>query len=189
MEISNKKDLLAMSKLLNVFLAVGFLLASLTSVGLGGALAYLSFKESRTLVPPTLSRAFSVSDGDVDEAYLSLMGSYFLHLKYDLTPASVSRQYGLLLDYVPAPYWADIQPSLVSDAEHIIKSNISSRFVPDNDGTLVALESMQFKQSGTLYKSVGARDLAPELVTVVVQMAYPNGVLELVGIKKEGVPL
>ena len=77
----------------------------------------------------------------------------------------------------------------MSDAEHIIKSNISSRFVPDNDGTLVALESMQFKQSGTLYKSVGDRDLAPEPVTVVVQMAYPNGVLELVGIKKEGVPL
>lgn len=186
MEISNKKDLLAMSKMLNVFLAVGFLTASLTCVGLGGALTYLSLKESRTLVPPTLSRAFSVSNGDVDEAYLFLMGSWFLHLKYDITPASVSRQYGLLLDYVPASNWSAVQPSLLSDAEQIIDSNISSRFEADTDGTLVALDSMQFKQTGTLYKSVGDRDLPPENVTFIVQMAYPNGVLELVGIKQQG---
>ena len=56
MEISNKKDLLAMSKLLNVFLAVGFLTASLTSVGLGGALAYLSLKRE-----PNISAANAVS--------------------------------------------------------------------------------------------------------------------------------
>ncbi|QFT13606.1 type IV conjugative transfer system protein TraE [Vibrio sp. THAF190c] len=186
MEISNKKDLLAVSKLLNVFLAVGFLVSSFTSIGLGGALAYISLNESRTLVPPTLSRAFSVSDGDVDEAYLFLMGSYFLHLKYDITPASVSRQYGLLLDYVPSDFWADIQPSLMSDAEQIIDSNISSRFVPDKDGTLVALDAMQFQQTGTLYKSVGDRDLDPEKVTYRVQMSYPNGVLELMGITKQG---
>ncbi|MFA0280029.1 TraE/TraK family type IV conjugative transfer system protein, partial [Vibrio sp. 10N.222.55.F8] len=84
-------------------------------------------KESRTLVPPTLSQAFSVSNGDVDESYLMLMGSYFLHLKYDITPASVSRQYGLLLDYVPAKSWSAVQPTLLSDAQQITTSNISSR--------------------------------------------------------------
>lgn len=188
MEISNKKDLLAMSKMLNVFLAVGFFTASLACVVLAAALTYLSLKESRTLVPPTLSQAFSVSNGDVDESYLMLMGSYFLHLKYDITPASVSRQYGLLLDYVPAESWSAVQPTLLSDAQQITTSNISSRFVADKDGALVALGTMQFKQTGTLYKSVGDRDLAPEKVTYVVQMAYPHGVLELIGIKREGEP-
>lgn len=189
MEISNKKDMLAMSKLLNVFLAVGFLTASVTCIGLGGALAYQSSKASRTLVPPTISKAFSVSSGDVDEAYLTLMGSYFLHLKYDITPASVTRQYGLLLNYVPPDYWSSVQPTLISDAQQIMDSSISSRFVADKDGTLVALDSMQFKQSGMLHKNVGDRALEPEPVTYVVQMAYPQGVLELIGIKKEGVKL
>ncbi|MFS1497148.1 hypothetical protein BCU32_024370 [Vibrio lentus] len=38
MEISNKKDLLAMSKMLNVFLAVGFFTASFACVVLATAL-------------------------------------------------------------------------------------------------------------------------------------------------------
>ncbi len=181
-----KENLLALSKLLNFFLAIGFLAMTLLSVILGVALAYTASEKSRTLVPPVISKAFTVSDSSVDAPYLQMMGEYFLKLKLNVTPANVTRQYGRLLDYIPTEYWASVQPTLVKDAERVKKENVASRFDVIPNQTQVSLDTMQLKQTGTLVKTVGDRTLPGEDVTYVVQMQYDNGVLALVGIKKQG---
>ncbi|AYV25002.1 MULTISPECIES: type IV conjugative transfer system protein TraE [Vibrio] len=186
MEHTFKDNLLSLSKLLNFFLALGFLAMTVLSLILGISLAYTSSEKSRTLIPPVISKAFTVSDGAVDAPYLQMMGEYFLKLKLNVTPATVTRQYGLLLDYIPTENWSTVQPTLVKDAERVQKDNISSRFDARPNHTHISLESMQFKQTGTLTKTVGERTLPPEEVTYIVQMAYRDGLLTLIGIKKEG---
>lgn len=114
------------------------------------------------------------------------MGEYFLKLKLNVTPANVARQYGLLLEYVPAEKWPAIQPVLVKDAEHLKKYNTTSRFDALPGRTEISIENMQFKQTGHLIKTVGNRTLPAELTSYLVQMDYRNGVIELIGIKKQG---
>lgn len=186
MDNRHQNHLLALSKLLNLLLVFGFIAMTLVSVALGLSLAKASSEKSRTIVPPTLSKAFTVSDAAVDAPYLHLMGEYFLKLKLNVTPTNVTRQYGLLLEYVPAQNWSAIQPVLIEDAEHIKQYNTTSRFDALPGQTHVSLQRMQFKQTGHLIKTVGDRTLPAELTTYVVQMDYSNGVIELIGIKTQG---
>ena len=182
-----QEDILRLSKLLNLLLVIGLVGSLVVSVVLAIALSNVSSEKSRTLVPPSISRAFTVSDTTVDASYLHIMGEYFLNLKLNVTPANVTRQYGLLLDYVPADNWPSVQPTLVKDAENLRKHNATSRFDALPDKTHISLESMQFKQTGSLVKTVGDRTLPPEQTTYIVQMAYIDGEIALIGIKKEGV--
>ncbi|KOO12783.1 conjugal transfer protein TraE [Vibrio xuii] len=186
MDNEHQGNLLALSKLLNFLAVFGFLASMIVNVVLGLSLAKTSSEKSRTLVPPTISQAFTISDTAVDAPYLHLMGEFFLNLKFNVTPANVGRQYGLLLEYVPPENWSTIQPVLIKDAEHIKKYNTTSRFDVLPGRTEISIENMQFKQTGHLIKTVGDRTLPAELVTYVVQMDYSNGVIELIGIKKQG---
>ncbi|ENM5751823.1 type IV conjugative transfer system protein TraE [Vibrio mimicus] len=186
MDHTFRDNLLALSKLLNFFLAVGFLAMTLLSLILGGTLAYTASQKSRTLVPPVISKAFTLSDVAVDAPYLQMMGEFFLKLKLNVTPANVTRQYSLLLDYIPAEEWSAVQPALVKDAERVKQENITSRFDALPNQSHVSLDSMLFRQTGMLTKTVGERALPAEEVTYIVQMRYDEGLLELVGIKKEG---
>ncbi|ELY5141993.1 type IV conjugative transfer system protein TraE [Vibrio vulnificus] len=186
MDNQHQGNLLALSKLLNFLLVFGFAASMLVNVALGLSLAKTSSEKSRTLVPPTISQAFTISDTAIDAPYLQLMGEFFLKLKLNVTPANVTRQYGLLLEYVPAKNWSAIQPVLIQDAEHLKKYNTTSRFDALPGRTEISIENKQFKQTGHLTKTVGDRTLPPELVTYTVQMDYSNGVIELIGIKKQG---
>jgi len=186
MDNQHQSNLLALSKLLNFLLVFGFGASMIVNVALGLSLAKTSSEKSRTLVPPTISQAFTISDTAVDAPYLHLMGEYFLKLKLNVTPANVVRQYGLLLEYVPAEQWPAIQPVLIKDAEHLKKYNTTSRFDALPGRTEISIENMQFKQTGHLIKTVGNRTLPAELTSYLVQMDYRNGVIELIGIKKQG---
>ncbi|MGY5652135.1 type IV conjugative transfer system protein TraE [Vibrio cincinnatiensis] len=188
MELSIEKNLIALSKLLNVLLLIGFIAMTLVSVVLALTLNRTLNHQERTLIPPEVSQAFTVTSSRVDAPYLQMMGEYFLFLKLNVTPANVSRQYGRLLDYVPPEKWPEVQPLLITDATQIQKSNISSRFDPLPSRTQISLDSLQMRQTGNLIKSVGNRVLPSEEVTYIVQMAYKNGILELHSIMKEGKP-
>ncbi|KFA94992.1 MULTISPECIES: type IV conjugative transfer system protein TraE [Vibrio] len=185
MDATFKKDTLALSKLLNMILVFALLAMIVVSVILGVGLTFAIQQKSRTLVPPTISKSFTVSDSHVDGAYLSMMADYFLYLKLNVTPANVSRQYGKLLDYVPPKQWPQIQPLLAKEAQTIQDGNIASHFDPLPEGTEVSVERLQVKQRGHVTKSVGDRTLPTEAITYLVQMGYDNGVIELIGITKE----
>ncbi|WP_242704188.1 type IV conjugative transfer system protein TraE [Vibrio coralliilyticus] len=88
MDRAIRRQFLEISRLLNVFLAVGFLALSLVSVTLAAGLAYALSHQRYTIVPPTVSGAFTLSQVQVDNAYLTMMSDYFLHLKFDVTPSN-----------------------------------------------------------------------------------------------------
>ncbi|BCL73847.1 hypothetical protein TUMSATVNIG1_58320 (plasmid) [Vibrio nigripulchritudo] len=175
---------LIQSKQLNLFLGLGFLTMLFVSAALSIGLAYAVMHQSRTLVPPSLSGAFTVSDGQVDAAYLTLMGEYFLYLKLNVTPTNVSRQFGRLLEYVPSSHWSSIQQSLTQEAETVKNSGITSYFSPQPNGSAVSITDLQYRLTGDLTKTVGSRSLPAETYTYTVQMQYKNGVIGLVGIAK-----
>lgn len=179
---NNKITILALSKALNGLLLLFTIGLLFTVVILGGTLATQINSKSRTLVPPTISQAFTVSDGAVDSSYLQQMGEYVTYLKLNMTPNNVERQYGQLLDYVGSEAWPNIQPTLMADAQQIIKENVSSRF--DVDTVNVSVPTLKVKLTGTLQKHVGSRALDPEHASYIVDFAYEYGEISLLSIRK-----
>lgn len=183
MKTDNKEVFLKIGKSLNLILGVGFILAWTINVILGLALYNAQGEKSRTLIPAYVSSAFTVSDNNVDERYLHMMGEYFIDSRFDVTPANVDRKYKQLLDYVRPESWSEIQPVLEADAKEIKKLNIASNYAVGD--VSVNLEHLQVRVTGILHKSVSARDLEPEPRNYIVQMNYSKGMLSLVSIGRE----
>lgn len=154
----------------------------ITNLALGLGTYYAISKKSRTLVPPNISKAFTISDGSFDEAYLELISEFLIHKKLNVTPANVHRQYGLLLDYVNAENWSKIQPRLLREANHIKAENISSHF--DVTKVDIALDDLKVRFTGTLQKHVGSRALEPEMVTYEVSLSYEQAEISLHSINR-----
>ena len=182
MHISNKVDLLSITKSLNALLLTGFCLAMFSNVVLAGIVWKAYTQKSRTITPPVISQAFTVSDGEVDAAYLEQMAEYFALLKLNVTPGSVDRQYKQLGHYISETTWHQMQPLLSEEAATIKRQNISSQFTVTN--TQVALDKGLVKLTGTLKKHVGKRALEPENVSYVVALSYEEGLLSLLTLKK-----
>ncbi|SGZ09610.1 type IV conjugative transfer system protein TraE [Moritella viscosa] len=182
---TNEINVIAIIKSLNYLLLIGFIISMLVNAILGVSLYKVAVNKSSTITPPIISKAFSISGSQVDESYLAQMGEYFLYLKLNVTPANVEKQYSRLLDYVDTSHWSAIQPKLVREALEIKKSNIANTFNVNADGIAVDLPSMQVKMTGTIKKYVGSRALTPEEATYIVSLRYSNGILTIIGIKKE----
>jgi conjugal transfer pilus assembly protein TraE len=169
--------------LLSALLLAGFLAMLITNIVLGMSIYQAINNKSRTLVPPFISKAFTVSDGDVDEPYLEMMGEFMVHKKLNITPANVHRQYGMLLDYVSEQQWPNVQPRLLREAEQIKSENISSRF--DVVQVEVALEDLKVRFTGDLQKHVGSRPLDPEKnVVYEVSFSYEQAEISLLSINR-----
>ena len=179
---SNKLDLLSITKSLNALLLIAFIAAMLVNIILAAIVWQSYFNKSRTLVPPVISQAFTVSDGQVDEPYLQQMAEYFAFLKLNVTPASVEHQYKQLSNYICADSWHLMQPLLANDADMLKRQNISSQFSIKR--TQVALDKGLVKISGVLSKYVGKRALEPETLSYVIAMRYDHAQLCLATIKK-----
>ncbi|CAQ81863.1 conjugative transfer protein TraE (plasmid) [Aliivibrio salmonicida LFI1238] len=180
---SNKIDFIALSKALNKLLLIGFVLSLVVSITLALGLLSLANNKSRTLVPPSISKAFTVSDGTIDESYASQMAEYILYLKLNVTPANVERQFSQLLDYANADAWSSVQPQLVRESVLIKKSNLSSTFSVSR--VEVAMDSLIVNVHGVLNKSVGDRALTPVSCSYLIYLKYEQGTLTFSSIKKE----
>ncbi|ENM5739384.1 type IV conjugative transfer system protein TraE [Vibrio mimicus] len=177
-----KRDRLAIKSLLNLLLSAGFLAMLITNLVLGYSIYQTQTHQSRTLIPPTISKAFTVSDGAVDEPYLEQMADYLLYLKLNVTPANVGRQYGQLVEYVDEQSWHSVQPKLLREATVIKKDNISSHF---SVGTIrMSLDTLQVQLYGKLQKYVGQRALEPEMKWYQVNFRYDQGVIGLLSIEE-----
>lgn len=178
----NKIDFISLAKSLNTLLLIGFVLAMVANTILAGVAWMVYFNKSRTLVPPTISQKFTVSDGAIDEPYLQQMAEYFVFLKLNVTPGSVDHQYKQLASYINEADWHQMQPLLVDDAMTMKKQNISSHFAIEQ--TQVALDERLVKVTGTLSKYVGKRPLEPETLSYIIALDYTHGQLSLKAIKK-----
>ncbi len=182
----NNGEALKASRFINYVLLVVILIVSIAVAGLSVALINQSHTDKRTLVPPHIDRAFTISDGSVDEAYLALMAEWWMHLKFNVTPSNVQRQFNLLITYVPTQYWSNLQDKLMREAQFIKDNDVTSFF--EVDKVSPNLDQMKIRVEGTLTKTVAGRKLDPEKITYIIQTGYPNGLIELHSIAQE-VPL
>jgi conjugal transfer pilus assembly protein TraE len=180
---SNKVNFIDLAKSLNRLLLVAFLLSLTVSLVLTLTVASMVHNKSRTLVPPSISKAFTVSDGVIDESYAAQMSEYIIYLKLNVTPANVERQFALLLDYANAATWDSIQPQLVRESTFIKKSNISSTFSVSRVD--VSMDAQVVKISGILHKAVGSRALEAVPLTYLVHFNYAHGTFMFDHITKE----
>ena len=182
--LSNKNEYqMNLIKGLNTLLLIGFLVMSAVSVILVLAIYQLSGTQSRTLVPPLLTEPVKISNTQVDASYLKQMSEYFLSLKLNVTPKNVERNFSQLADYIDPRVYHDIRPKLVEEAKAIKSQHISASFFVKE--CQVAKNRLMVKFNGELRKYVGARALEPEMVTYIVTLSYPHGVLTLLDIKRE----
>lgn len=179
---SNKLDLLSITKSLNSLLLIGFCIAMLSNAILATVVLKAYTNKSRTITPPTISQAFTISDTGVDSAYLQQMATYFALLKLNVTPGSVDYQYSQLESYVNEQRWHQVQPQLLEEKTTIKRQNISSHFTITK--AQVALGDNMVKLTGNLNKYVGKRALPTETASYIVSMDYDNGQLSLLAIQK-----
>ncbi|MDN3686153.1 type IV conjugative transfer system protein TraE [Vibrio sinaloensis] len=151
----------------------------ITNIVLGYTVNQALTHQSRTLVPPSISKAFTVSDGSIDEPYLEQMADYLIYLKLNVTPGNVGRQFGQLLEYVDEQSWSLIQPKLLREANLIKKKdNISSHFSVES--VRISLDTLQVQLYGkTAKKFVGQRPLEPEMKWYQVSFSYQQGEIGL----------
>ncbi|MEZ8082816.1 type IV conjugative transfer system protein TraE [Enterovibrio norvegicus] len=174
------------ASLLNYTLIAVVLILSVSVTVLGLRLSAHSKIDKRTLIPPQIDRAFSISNAHVDNEYLALMAEWWVHLKFNVTPSNVNRQFNQLITYVPSQYWSSLQDKLLREAQFIEDNDVTSFF--EINKVAADNESMKIRVDGVLNKTVGGRSLEPETVTYILQAGYPNGLIELHTIAKE-VPL
>lgn len=182
----NNGEALKASRFLNHVLVAVLLIVSVGATGLGFALVNQNKEVQRTLVPPHIDRAFTISNDGVDEAYLALMAEWWVHLKFNVTPSNVKRQFNQLITYVPSEHWSGLQDKLMREADFIIKNDVTSFF--EIEKVAPSVSKMQIRVEGTLNKTVAGRKLEPEPVTYIIHTGYPHGLIELHAIAQE-VPL
>ena len=180
---ANKDIFLKISGAVNALLVLGFVAMLVVNTVLGMALYGVTQTNSRTLLPPTVSKSFTVSDSQVDEPYLHMMADYFLYLRTNITPGNVDRRFSQLLNYASESAWPVVQPMLVNESEIIKKNNISSHFEVRN--IQVSLAQMLVRVTGVLHKTVSARALTPQPRVYQLKMSYTQGYLELDHITRE----
>lgn len=179
---SNKLDLLSITKSLNALLLIGFSIAMISNCVLAVVVLKAYVNKSRTITPPAISQAFTISDTGVDAPYLQQMAEYFAFLRLNVTPGSVNHQYNQLETYINEKNWHQVQPQLLEEKTTIKRQNISSHFTITD--VQVALDDKMVKLTGNLNKYVGKRALQPETVDYIVSMDYSNGELSLLDIQK-----
>lgn len=186
MKTNNREIFTNVSKGINALLLVTVLSLLLATAGLSWTTYYLVTNKSRTITPPVISKAFTISDSSVDDEYLLMMAEYFSYLRFNVTPSSVERKFHLLSEYANEEAWIHFSPVLSKEISFIKDHNVSSTF--DVTAKQVDTDNFAVRIKGVLTKNVGNRTLPIEHNTYIVKMSYQHGFLQLDYINKESNP-
>ncbi len=136
---------------------------------------YLANREKVIVVPPTIDRAFWVSNSQVSPDYLTKMTIFYSNLRFNVTPNSADYQRQALLRYTEPRFYGEFSDQLVAERDRIIQQHVSTAFYPVD--TAVNTKTLTVIITGDLISSVGTTELSPQRVAYQWTYRFNNGQL------------
>lgn len=184
MNASLHEKLLELSRSFRKTLIIGIGLSGLVSVVLGAGMVYMAMNNTYTrIVPPTIQKEMTLGRSYVDSEYLAEVAEYAVYLRNNVTPDSVSRNFGQLLKMVVPNKWGDLRGKLISEAEIIMRDKVSATFYINE--TRVSEKDLVVRISGVQKKWVGSRELPEKKINYYVKFSLDYGSIGLDGIVEE----
>lgn len=157
-----------------ILLSGGMLLTNLIMVGL---FYWVEIHKEVIVIPAVVNQPFAISDTSVDGAYLEQMALFFTYLRFNVNPNNIDMQQHILEQYLAPEVEGEIQ-DLLADEDNAVKANkISSQFYLN--GITVDPDALTVEVSGTLNKTVGNLNLAPQNKDYLLKFSYHYGRLQL----------
>ncbi len=151
-----------------------------------GLLGWTGVHQKTIIVPAEVSHAFSISDTQVDSSYLQQMATFFIYLRFNITPDNVDFQHGLIEQYLDPAGLASISEILNQESLEVKQDKISSQFYLSK--VSVNPETLQAEVSGTLVKQAGNLSLPSEQKTYLIDFTYHYGKLAIKDFSEEETP-
>ena len=107
---------------------VAALISIVINAGLTAGLLIKKNTVQTILVPPEISKPFSMTDGNFNNAYIEQVSSWFVTLMLNYTPASFKYQMITFSKYIDPSLYAEIQKNLRQQLDDIQKQNRTSTF-------------------------------------------------------------
>lgn len=131
--------------------------------------------EKTTIVPPTITRSFWVSENNVSAEYLEQMAYWYAGLALNITPNSANYQNELFLKYADPATVGLLTADMAARADFLRKNNIATQFdlhdfKTDTDKLRVAL-------SGNLSTFVVDKKAGSRSVVYLIGFKLINGKL------------
>ena len=146
---------------------------------LSGAVFY---KRERTiLVPPKVSKPFSIQGDAVSKEYLIEMGAYMAKLFLDLSPSSIPYNHALLLTYATPEAYGALKKQLLKEAEEYRNLQLSTHFKPRE--ITPNPETLEVTIKGTMSSYVAGKHIRDSQETVIIRFIHRDTGLQVSGIR------
>lgn len=166
-------------------LFVGLGVSGLVSVSLVVGIVYISLNNVLTkLVPPTIQKEMTIGRNYVDTEYLSETAEYVVWLRNNVTPDTVTRNFGQLLKMAKPSKWGALRGMLMKEAEIIQHDKVSASFFIKS--TSVSVDDLTVKIEGIQTKWVGSRKLPEKKINYHVVFDISHGAISLDSIRDIG---
>ena len=110
------------------------------------------------------------------------MSSFFTELRLNVTPHSVEKQHEMLLRYVAPQYYGTLKTQLVSEAEKIKKSDMSTVFYPVD--IQVSQDDLAVTIIGDLKSFIGNESLPSRRTAYLITYNFHQGRLYVTNFKE-----
>lgn len=144
-------------------LAENFFLRSLCLLLVLALILNASFfkkKDRIIIVPPEVNKEFWVESKRVSPEYLEQMGIFFATLGGNLSPSNAAYNVKFLSNYIPTDVYSDIKTELASQAQYIVKNNITQAFFPS--AVKVIEEENRVLIEGSVIRNIGTTRVSNE---------------------------
>lgn len=142
----------------------------------------LVHEEKVVFIPPHIKENFWVQEDKASSEYIEEMGSFFVHLLLDISPASAVYQREVLLRHVLPSQYGAMKSQLLEDEERLKKENVSTHF--DILDMKISKEGNNLRVKGRLSTFVSGSKVSEKEKTYEMRLTIKKGRLFLESFKE-----
>ncbi|WP_236869758.1 type IV conjugative transfer system protein TraE [Candidatus Bandiella numerosa] len=163
----------------------GFLVISLGLMIANIMLGLMLFgKNERVIIVPAYMKQNVWSEGSlVSESYIEEMALFFSKLMLDTTPDSHGYRKDVILRYVAAEHYHDVEKRLISDAERMKKEGVTTVFAPKE--IIVDVKGLKAEIVGVLTKYIAGSRMGQSKEIYEIEFGYSGGIFMLKNFKSK----